>query len=398
MTGSPAFDEWVDEARAVPMEQALAGVRLKRSGAESVGPCPVCGGRDRFGVNHRKQVFHCRGSGAGGDVIALTRYLQVCDFKVACEILTGRKPPGRAAETPEERATREAALAKRAEQRARANAAKDGEARRFRERERRRCWEFWEAGRPLAGTPAEAYLALRGLTAPAQAALRCGLDHPLFASGTGKAEAVHSGPALLAAIVGPGGRFAGLHATWIDLSQPDGKVRVPDADGELVPAKKVRGSATGGHIRLLPRAAPAVLVLGEGIETVLSVWRALDATGWADLGQAAFWACYSLGNMAGPARETVKHPTLRHRDAAGRERAPKVPGPVPDLTRPGLPIPDSVRRIHLLGDGDSERFLTECAMTRAGRRYRAARPDLEVRVSWAPAGQDFNDVLRRAAA
>jgi len=37
-------------------------VNLKRGGSnEHVGPCPRCGGRDRFGVNTRKRVFNCRG-------------------------------------------------------------------------------------------------------------------------------------------------------------------------------------------------------------------------------------------------------------------------------------------------------------------------------------------------
>ncbi|MBW4968547.1 hypothetical protein KZZ04_19645, partial [Pseudoalteromonas sp. CR1] len=75
-----------------------------------------------------------------------------------------------------------------------------------------------------------------------------------------------------------------------------------------------------------------------------------------------------------------------------------VPGPMPDLSRPGLPIPASVQRIWLLGDGDSDRFTTETALERAARRFRAGRPDLDVRAAWAPTGEDFNDVLRRAAA
>ncbi|WP_245296441.1 DUF7146 domain-containing protein [Methylorubrum extorquens] len=400
MFRSAATDDWVAEARAVPMETVLSqhGARLKRSGAESVGPCPVCGGRDRFGVNHRKQLFHCRGSGEGGDVIALTRYLQGCDFRVACEILTGRPAPGRPeGETAEQRAQREAALAKRAAARAKETAEKEEEAARFRERERKRLWEAWESAKDLPGTPGEAYLRLRGLEAPPFRSLRCALDYPLFARGGPKAEIVHQGPALLAAIVGPSGRFAGLHATWIDLSAPKGKVLVADEDGELVPAKKVRGSARGGHIPLVPCRDPAVLVMGEGIETVLSVWLALVATGWADLGRTAFWAAYSLGNMAGPATDTVKHPTQRRLDALGRARSVKVSGPFPDLTQPGIPLPATVKRLHLLGDGDSDRFTTETAMLRAGRRYRAARPDLEARLSWAPDGGDFNDILMGAA-
>ena len=42
--------------------------------------------------------------------------------------------------------------------------------------------------------------------------------------------------------------------------------------------------------------------------------------------------------------------------------------------------------------GDSDRLTTECAIVRAGQRF--ARAGRINRVAWAPAGRDFNDVLR----
>jgi hypothetical protein len=50
-------DDMVDIARAIPIEDELArrGIRLRRQGRELVGPCPRCGGRDRFAVNVPKQ-------------------------------------------------------------------------------------------------------------------------------------------------------------------------------------------------------------------------------------------------------------------------------------------------------------------------------------------------------
>jgi hypothetical protein len=50
-----------------------------RGKIERAGPCPVCGGRDRFSVNVRKQVFNCRGCQIGGDVIKLTQLLACFD-------------------------------------------------------------------------------------------------------------------------------------------------------------------------------------------------------------------------------------------------------------------------------------------------------------------------------
>jgi hypothetical protein len=39
---------------------AKFGLQLRRQGRELVGPCPTCGGRDRFAVNPSKQLWNCR--------------------------------------------------------------------------------------------------------------------------------------------------------------------------------------------------------------------------------------------------------------------------------------------------------------------------------------------------
>ena len=95
--------------------------------------------------------------------------------------------------------------------------------------------------------------------------------------------------------------------------------------------------------------------------------------------------------MAGRAVKTVPHPTLKRPNG----RAMSVPNDQPDPDDPGLSIPDSVEELILLGDGDSEPVLTRFAMLRAARRY--SRPGRTIRIAFAPAGLDFNDVLRAAA-
>src|SRR5262245_35790554 len=97
MTRAPQWDSWVAKARLVPIaiEIARRQIALRRQGKELVGPCPQCGGDDRFAVNLKKQVFHCRGCGAKGDVIALARFLDGTDFVHAVETLTGEPPPPR---------------------------------------------------------------------------------------------------------------------------------------------------------------------------------------------------------------------------------------------------------------------------------------------------------------
>jgi len=394
--GSPrdaAFDAWVDDARAVPIaEFALAkGAKLK-GGNEKVGPCPVCGGDDRFGVNSRKGKYYCRGSGFGGDVIALAQYIEKCNFLTACELLTGRPPPRGDSHVDL------AALARAAEERRAKALQREADARYWRERERRKLYAAYDNAHAPRGTPVEAYLARRKLALPRATALRFKERWRLYSDtkGGGQLQVLHEGPAMFAGITGPDGHFAGLHATWIDLDAADGKARIADpVTGELAPAKKVRGSASGGRIELVRCHLPETLVLGEGIEEVLTVWHALTQRGW-DLARAAFWSSISLGNLGGKAVGTLRHPSAVNVDAAGRKRAVKIPSEEPDRTVPAIPIPDSVRELVLLGDGDSERFLTETTLRRAARRY--ARPGLTIRVVWSPEGSDWNTVLMEAAA
>jgi hypothetical protein len=73
----------------IPIEDEIArrGIALRRCGVERVGPCPQCGGRDRFSINIRKQLWNCRGCGRGGDVIDLVRHLDGVGFNEARRIL-----------------------------------------------------------------------------------------------------------------------------------------------------------------------------------------------------------------------------------------------------------------------------------------------------------------------
>jgi hypothetical protein len=73
-------------------ELACRYTTLKRvTATEYAGPCPVCGGRDRFGVNGHKQVWNCRGCDRGGDIIALVQHVEGFPFRKAVERLTGER-------------------------------------------------------------------------------------------------------------------------------------------------------------------------------------------------------------------------------------------------------------------------------------------------------------------
>jgi hypothetical protein len=133
----------IDIAKSVRIEDEVArrGIKLIGRG-ERCGPCPVCGGRDRFSINIKKQVFNCRGCDRGGDVVALVQHLDNCDFKAAVVTLGGdeRKPirPAPKATAPQD----------------------DDAANTV------RALRLWEEGSPIDGTLAEDYLRRRHLELP----------------------------------------------------------------------------------------------------------------------------------------------------------------------------------------------------------------------------------------
>lgn len=325
-------------------------------------------------------------------MIKLVQHLAEVDFLTACEILTGAPPPRRTS------SVHHAELARKAEERQARADQREVKHQFFREQERRRLHDMWRRGKPVGGSPVEAYLALRQVGLPRGALIRCLADawlYPPIEEGV-KPTPIHKGPAMMAAIIDDEGKFAGLHLTWIDLNDPEGKARVMDPDtGEIVAAKKVRGSQMGGRIEILRCNEPTSLLLGEGIEEVSTVLLALDANGW-DLSRTAAWSGINLYNIGGEHIGTVVHPTATRVDKLGRVREVKVPSDQPDMTAKAIPIPDSVTDLVLLGDGDSERFLTEMALRRAAHRY--ARPGRTIRIVWSPEGSDWNKTLRKAVA
>lgn len=394
----PDFEAWVKAARAVTCMAVIErrGIKLRRAGTEHIGPCPVCGGTDRFGVSPRKNIFLCRASGHAGDAIALVQYLDGADFLAACETLTGHPPPrGEGTRlSPQE-------LARREEERRAAEARREAQNARYKERERLALFQQWERAIPSARAPMIAdYFARRGLDLPRPCrALRFLADAPYFHGEVEddrarmRARLIHRGPAMLAAITDDAGRFRGLHCTWLDLTRPKGKAEITDPDtGELLPAKKVRGSKKGHRILLAPAQSghATVQVAGEGIETVMAARTAMKAAGLLTA-DCEFVSGVDLGNLTGRALEAVPHPTLIAPDRRGRKRAHRVPGPEADLASPAMWVPDTITHLTLLGDGDSDPFTTRCAMERAQARH--AAPGRWVTIAWAPEGQDFNDML-----
>lgn len=374
-------DAALDDLRARNPVAGVAerlGVTLRRSGRVLVGACPVCGGgrsAQRFEVK-RDDAWVCAVCQDGGDVIRLVERATGLGFRDAVDWLGGAGPMDAEAE------------ARVARERADKQAKRDAESDRYRQKERRALYRMWQEAGAIGNTPVAYYLAGRGLW-PHGLRVRHARAVPYFHGeetderGRRVPRKVFEGPAMLAPIIGPAGQFAGLHITWLALDG-DGKAVVADPDtGEVLPAKKVRGSGKGGRIEVIARADARRIVLGEGIETVLAAADLEDRR--AD---TAYWSALSLGNLGGPALTTVPHPVLKHRNG----HAQRIPGPEPDFDAPALALPAGIGELVLLGDGDSERVLTETSLRRATLRY--AKRGRVIRVAWAPEGQDFNDLLR----
>ena len=194
-----------------------------------------------------------------------------------------------------------------------------------------RARRLWAACRPLASTHAERYLRARAIARCRFPALRF---HPRLHY---RDEAgFRRFPALVAAVTEPGGYVTGVHRTWLDPHRP--------AKAPVAAARKTMGRVYGLAVRFGRPAGGTSLLVGEGLETVLSLLTAVPA-----LAGAAALAAGSLGAFSPP---------------------------------PG------VSRLLIARDGDAE---GEAAAERLVMRCAEAGIDATVLV---PEGGDFNDDLR----
>lgn len=397
MTLSPELQALRDEAMVVTCWSwsSFKGWKLS-NGIDRCGPCPNCGGTDRFAIHTGKNTFNCRQCGiSGSGVIDLVMKTESVGFVDACEIITGRK----ASEPVDpERAARIAA------ENAAADRRRQAEAERYREQARQAGWAIWteaaNASRDGIGTVSD-YLALRGIelsALPVPASEIRLLQHPdlpLVEEVGGVWTVLHRGPAMIAALrrpdwmLGDGayGRFGAVHMTWLDLGREKGKVVLPPhpESGKEIAAKKMRGSMKGCAIRLYTPPRPRRLVMGEGIETTLT---ALAHNFEPD---TAYWAAGSLVNMSGKAA----------RGADGR-----LQHGLPDMDDLDCFLPpDWCEEVVYLCDSDEANRHTVEKVTRGLLRAQAVRdrdraagvalPALECAlVEPLGEGKDLNDLVR----
>ena len=145
---------------------------------------------------------------------------------------------------------------------------------------------LWHRCRVIDGTRAEAYLHARGLARCRFPALRY---HPalLYRDGGG----VRRLPALVAAVTGSDEAVCGVLRTWLHPTRP--------AKANVNRPRKALGRVHGHAVRFGDPADGASLLVGEGIETVLSLVTASPA-----ITAAAALSAGSLGAFAPPAGVT----------------------------------------------------------------------------------------------
>jgi phage/plasmid primase-like uncharacterized protein len=247
------------------------GARLRKSGGgEFVGPCPRCGGRDRFGVNVRKGIWNCRGCAKGGDVIALVQHLTGIDFAEAIELLTGEAWPA-----PQ--------LAEVRHHRKRTTSADNGPL----------AGRIWRESDPIFATLAEVYLHARGIDLEQipniDDVLRFHAACPF-----GEAQRL---PCLIALI------------RDVMTDAPIGIMRTAlDEHGRKID-RLALGGKQGGAIKLWPNAAVTTgLVVGEGLETVAAAATRIEDQG-TKLQPA--WALIDAGNLRHfPPLPGIEHLTI----------------------------------------------------------------------------------------
>jgi Toprim domain len=194
---------------------------------------------------------------------------------------------------------------------------------------------IWDNAGSLKGPVVEAYFAWRGLAVP-KTDLR-------FAPSLWHKKSGGSYPAIIARATNVAGVMTGIQRMWLAL---DGVGKAPVPKDEQ---KMALGLVKGSMVRLAEPVDGAPLLIGEGLETVLTPMQATGYTGAATLGTSGLKA---------------------------------------------LDLPDGFKDVILLGENDGGKSAAAIAKAAPELKKRGIR----VRVAWPVEGfKDFNDMVMGAA-
>lgn len=231
---------------AIKLANPIAGVigaaiPLRRSGREFIACCPFHVEKSpSFTVCPDKGFAHCFGCGWSGDQLDFLCQLHGIGLREAATMVAGGQVPvASLALPPPAEAQDRSAMAR----------------------------VIWERTESASGTPAEAYLAFRGIAPPIPPDIRflrlpCGNLGPL--------------PCLVAAIRNVAGEVAGVQRIWL-ASDGMGKA-------DVVNPKKSLGNVKGGAIRLGDLDGTGAVTVCEGPEDGLSLLEMLGGPVWVAAG------------------------------------------------------------------------------------------------------------------
>lgn len=230
-----AAGRWPGILRALGIEEpALSGKH---------GPCPMCGGTDRFRFDDKegRGTYYCSGCGAG-DGLALAMGITGKGFNEMLEEvnqLAGGMPAGEV------------------------KSAQDVES------VRRSIKRIVSGSKQIAvGDEAWRYLQRRGI--PLLPNVRC---HPSLAYYNERGEKLGEFAAMIAAVVNKAGEGVALHRTYLNDGR---KADVPEAKK----LTKTVGPMSGGAIRLF-KPSGGVLGIAEGIETACAATALFGVPTWS---------------------------------------------------------------------------------------------------------------------
>lgn len=381
MTDRDDFVERAKSANILAVANAMGAKLRKVGGAEYSGPCPLgCCKTDGFGLNAQNGRFICHSGGAQGGVVDMVAHLKGLDTKrdfiAICEAILDEDAPGRS----EPRQERDPAIDReRREERRDEDRAREKQVAAESAVKASKAQALFDSGIPIEGTLAHDYLEdWRGLDlrtfSTRDLRFRNDMDYwGLPAPGSADEQGnpldpdqktkLGTFPCLLAAMRDLSGQIIGIKRTYLDRA---GKKLKPP--GHRDNAAKLGTYTMGGGLIYLDDAIGETLAIGEGLETTVA-WRMLARDfQFGDLAAEASIACAdSLNN----------------------------------LTSDKLQFPPQVRRLILLGDGDSNPVTTRQLLLKAAERakglglgpYLHMAPSVEPHAKdWKQRGMDWADV------
>lgn len=211
------------------------------------GPCPLCGGKDRFRFDDQegRGTYFCAGCGAGDGMHLALRFTGLA-FRELAEKIEGLAGTVLPTTSQPSRSEADKCAALRL---------------------------VWKGSSPIQrGDVAERYLRDRGLSLPQlPASVRV---HPGLSYRDEDNHLVGTYPVMLATVTDPAGKAATLHRTYLENGR-----KAPVSH----PKKLMQGlSVVGAAIRLFPLSE--ALGIAEGIETALAA---------AELFRRPVWSCIS---------------------------------------------------------------------------------------------------------